>query len=67
MIFEAGITTGVFWFILGITGTIKAVTRHVTQPIVRGIMLGLGLSFMVEGIKRMRAKVTMVTLKSNRE
>lgn len=51
MIFGTGITTGVFWFILGITGTIKAVTRRVSKPIVRGIMLGLDLSFMVEGIK----------------
>ena len=54
MIFGAGITTGLFWFILGVTGTIKVVTRLVSKPVTRGIILGLGLSFMLEGIKRMR-------------
>jgi Molybdopterin converting factor, large subunit len=54
MIFGAGITTGLFWFILGITGTIKVVGRLVSKPVARGIILGLGLSFMVEGIKMMR-------------
>jgi nanoRNase/pAp phosphatase (c-di-AMP/oligoRNAs hydrolase) len=42
MIFGAGITTGLFWFILGINGVIKAVTRLVSKPVVRGNMLGLG-------------------------
>ena len=67
MTFGAGIITGVFWFILGITGTIRAVTRVVSRPIAREVMLGLGLSFVVEKIKRMRTKTTIVTLKSKRE
>jgi len=54
MLFGAGLTTGLFWFILGITGTIKAVARLASKPVVRGIMLGLGLSFIVEGINRMK-------------
>ena len=54
LIFAAGITTGVFWFILGITNATRWITNLVSKPVVRGIMLGLGLSFVVEGIKRMR-------------
>jgi len=53
LIFGAGITTGLFWFVLGITGATRWVTNLVSKPVVRGIMLGLGLSFVVEGIKRM--------------
>jgi MFS superfamily sulfate permease-like transporter len=53
-LFASGLTTGIFWFILGITGTIRHITGLASKPIVRGIMLGLGLSFIVEGIKRMR-------------
>jgi MFS superfamily sulfate permease-like transporter len=54
MLFGSGLTTGIFWLILGITGTIKWVAGLASKPVVRGIMLGLGLSFIVEGIKRMR-------------
>src|SRR4030043_1746495 len=54
MLFASGLTTGVFWFILGITGAIRHITGLASKPVVRGIMLGLGLSFIIEGIKRMR-------------
>ena len=53
MLFGSGITTGLFWLIVGCTGTIKWVAKFATKPVVRGIMLGLGLSFVVEGIHRM--------------
>jgi hypothetical protein len=52
-LFGSGITTGLFWLVVGATGSIKWVTRLATKPVVRGIMLGLGLSFVVEGIRRM--------------
>ena len=52
-VFGAGITTGIFWFFAGATGAIRPVARLAGKPVVRGIMLGLGLSFMVDGIHRM--------------
>lgn len=52
-LFASGITTGLFWLIAGVTGSLKWVVRLATKPVVRGIMLGLGLSFMVEGVRRM--------------
>src|SRR5208282_5011544 len=52
-LFGSGITTGLFWLVVGATGSIKWVTKLATKPVVRGIMLGLGLSFVVEGIRRM--------------
>jgi predicted benzoate:H+ symporter BenE len=52
-LFGAGLTTGLFWLLAGATGSIKWVARLATKPVVRGIMLGLGLSFVVEGIHRM--------------
>jgi MFS superfamily sulfate permease-like transporter len=52
-LFGSGITTGLFWLVVGATGTIRWVTKLATKPVVRGIMLGLGLSFVVEGIHRM--------------
>jgi MFS superfamily sulfate permease-like transporter len=53
MLFGSGITTGLFWFIVGATGTIKWVAKLATRAVVRGVMLGLGLSFVVEGVHRM--------------
>jgi hypothetical protein len=54
VLFGAGLTTGLFWLLAGITGALKPIAKLATKPVVRGIMLGLGLSFMVDGINRMR-------------
>lgn len=53
-LYGAGLTTGLFWFVVGITGAVRPIAKLATRPVVRGIMLGLGLSFMVDGINRMR-------------
>jgi MFS superfamily sulfate permease-like transporter len=53
-LFGSGVTTGIFWFFAGATGAIRPIAKLATKPVVRGIMLGLGLSFMVDGINRMR-------------
>lgn len=53
-VYAAGLTTGLFWFLAGITGVIRPIAKLATKPVVRGIMLGLGLTFMVDGINRMK-------------
>ena len=53
-LFGSGITTGIFWFFAGATGVIGPIARLAGKPVVRGIMLGLGLSFMVDGVHRMK-------------
>ncbi len=54
MIWGSGIFTGLFWLLMGITGAITWIEKVTTKPVVRGIMLGLGLSFVVEGLGMMR-------------
>ena len=54
MIWGSGIFTGLFWLLMGITGAITWIEKVTTKPVVRGIMLGLGLSFVVEGLSMMR-------------
>ncbi len=54
VLYGSGITTGLFWLIAGLSGALKPIAKLATKPVVRGIMLGLGLSFMTDGIKRMR-------------
>jgi len=53
-LFASGLTTGLFWLLAGATGAIRPISKLATKPVVRGIMLGLGLSFMVAGINRMK-------------
>jgi len=55
MVWGAGIFTGIFWLTMGLTGTLDIISRIVTKPVVRGIVLGLGLSFIMEGIKMMKS------------
>ena len=54
MIWGSGIFTGLFWLLMGITGAITWIEKVTTKPVIRGIMLGLGLSFIVEGLGMMR-------------
>ena len=53
-LYGSGLSTGLFWFLAGITGVLKPISKLATKPVVRGIMLGLGLSFMVDGVNRMK-------------
>ncbi|HEY3357663.1 MAG TPA: putative sulfate/molybdate transporter [Polyangia bacterium] len=53
MLCGAGLFTGLFWLLVGSTRTVELVTRLAGKPIIRGIVLGLGLIFMTEGIKAM--------------
>ncbi len=54
MIWGSGIFTGLFWLLMGFTGAITWIEKITTKPVVRGIMLGLGLSFVVEGLSMMK-------------
>jgi predicted benzoate:H+ symporter BenE len=54
MIWGSGIFTGLFWLLLGVTGAITWIEKITTKPVVRGIMLGLGLSFITEGLGMMK-------------
>ena len=75
MIWGSGIFTGLFWLLMGATGAITWIEKVTTKPVVRGIMLGLGLSFVVEGLGMMRGEplfaiggvlITLLLLNSKR-
>jgi len=53
-LYGAGFSTGLFWLLAGITGILRPIAKLATKPVVRGIMLGLGLTFMVDGVNRMK-------------
>ena len=75
MIWGSGIFTGLFWLLMGVTGAITWIEKVTTKPVIRGIMLGLGLSFVVEGLGMMRGEplfaiggvlITLLLLNSKR-
>jgi hypothetical protein len=53
MIWGSGIFTAVFWLVMGLTGAVSWLHKITAKPVIRGIMLGLGLSFVLEGVKMM--------------
>jgi MFS superfamily sulfate permease-like transporter len=62
MVWGAGIFTGLFWLIMGLTGMLDAISRFITKPVVKGIVLGLGLSFIVQGIRMMQSDLIIALI-----
>ncbi len=54
-VYGAGLVTGIIWLVLGLTGATRWIANLVSRSVVVGILLGLGLAFMLEGIKLMAA------------
>jgi len=54
-VYGASLVTGAIWLVLGMTGAAKRVADIVSRPVAIGIILGLGLSFMLDGAKLMAA------------
>jgi hypothetical protein len=52
-VYGAGLVTGLAWLLLGLSGAAHRVGRWVPRFIVIGIILGLGLGFMLQGTKMM--------------
>ena len=52
----ATLLTGVIWLLLGLTGTVRWISALVARPVVRGIVMGLGFSFIVAGVKEVAAQ-----------
>lgn len=52
-VYGAGLATGLIWLILGLTGAASRIAKLVSRPVVVGIILGLGMGFMLEGVRMM--------------
>jgi MFS superfamily sulfate permease-like transporter len=52
-VYGACLVTGMAWLLLGLTGAAQKVAKLVSRPVVVGIILGLGLGFMLSGVRMM--------------
>jgi hypothetical protein len=53
VVYSAGLVSGLLWLILGLSGAASFIAKIVPRFVIAGIVLGLGFSFMLEGIKLM--------------
>jgi MFS superfamily sulfate permease-like transporter len=61
-VYAADVATGVAWLLLGLTGAANRVAKWVPRCVVIGIVLGLGLGFMLDGIRMMSSGWLMATI-----
>jgi MFS superfamily sulfate permease-like transporter len=52
-VYSAGLVTGLIWLILGVTGAATRIAKLIPRFVVVGMVLGLGLNFMLDGIRMM--------------
>jgi hypothetical protein len=61
-VYAADISTGVIWLVLGITGAAKYLAGLVQRCVVIGIVLGLGMNFMLDGVRMMSGGWLVATI-----
>lgn len=52
-VYGAGLVTGLIWLLLGATGLAQRLTRWISRPVAQGVVLGLGMAFMLQGARLM--------------
>jgi MFS superfamily sulfate permease-like transporter len=50
-VWASGLFTGVLWLVLGLTGAVSWIARITSRPVVQGLIVGLGLGFVLEGVR----------------
>lgn len=61
-IWISGLFTGVLWLAMGLTGAVSWIAKITSRPIVQGLVLGLGLGFILEGVKLMEADLLLAVV-----
>jgi MFS superfamily sulfate permease-like transporter len=59
MIGASALVTGVLWLTMAMTGAVSWIAALTSRPVVRGLVLGLGLSFILEGTRFMGGSLAM--------
>lgn len=52
-IWASGLFTGLLWLVMGLTGAVTWIARITSRPIINGLLLGLGLGFVLQGVRMM--------------
>jgi hypothetical protein len=61
-IFASGLFTGLVWGLMAFSGAVSWIEKITRRPVVQGIVLGLGLGFIVEGVKMMQGDLLLAVI-----
>ncbi len=61
-IWASGLFTGIFWLVMGVTGAITWIAKITSRPIVHGLVLSLGLGFVLEGVRMMEGDLILAVI-----
>jgi MFS superfamily sulfate permease-like transporter len=61
-VWASGLFTGVLWLALGLTGAVSWIARITSRPVVQGLVLGLGLGFILEGVRMAEADLPLAAV-----
>ncbi|MHB1697515.1 MAG: putative sulfate/molybdate transporter [bacterium] len=62
IVWASGLIIGITWFTLGASRAVEILSKLAAKPVVRGIMLGLGLTFAAMGLSRMSTDIPLAIL-----
>ena len=61
-IWASGLFSGILWLTMGLTGTVTWIARITSRPIVQGLVLSLGLGFILEGVRMMQGDLLLAVI-----
>ncbi len=61
-IWASGLFSGLLWLIMGLTGTVTWIAKITSPPIVQGLVLSLGLGFILEGVRMMQGDLPLAVI-----
>lgn len=62
MVWGSGLFSAVLWTVLALSGAVEWLHKITAKPVLRGIMLGLGVSFIIDGLKMMSSQWVLAVL-----
>ena len=51
-IWAPGLFSGLFWLLMGLTGAVTWIAKITSRPVVHGLILSLGLAFIIEEVDK---------------
>ena len=61
-IWASGLFTGILWLVMGFTGAVSWIAMITSRPVIHGLVLGLGLGFILEGMKLAQSDLALATV-----
>ena len=61
-IWASGLFTGVLWLAMGLSGAVSWIAKITSRPVIQGLVLGLGLGFILEGTRLAQSDLVLAAV-----